>query len=151
MSQSPIEVCDNVIEELNDILKEYGESDDYRFVEAIDDLRCRIESWKGRPDMKSYRTYETCHKHFSCPDGEECWYLSADYYWDCGNGASRLFDEYIRGKNDGSHIATLKAYDKFFDEMKNEDFDNLGYIDMDSIEAIYTRLYSAAQENENEI
>ena len=35
-------------------------------------------------------TYETCHHHFSCPDGEECWYSSQDYYWDCGNGATRL-------------------------------------------------------------
>jgi len=36
--------------------------------------------------------------------------------------------------------AMLKAYNKFFDEMRNEDFDNLGYIDMDSIEVIYIRL-----------
>ncbi len=37
-----------------------------------------------------HRTYESCRRRFACPDGEECWYLSADYYWDCGGGASRL-------------------------------------------------------------
>jgi hypothetical protein len=49
--------------------------------------------------------------------------------------------------------ATLAAYDKFLDEMRKEDFDNLGYIDMDSIEAIYVRLRTqsttAQQESNN--
>jgi hypothetical protein len=30
--------------------------------------------------------------------------------------------------------------DDFLDEIRKEDFDNLGYIDMDSIEAIYVRM-----------
>jgi len=43
--------------------------------------------------MKEIRTYEKCGKKYSCPDGEECWYLSKDYYWDCGEGATRLAKE----------------------------------------------------------
>ena len=35
-------------------------------------------------------TYEKCGKKYSCPDGEECWYLSQDYHWDCGQGAAKI-------------------------------------------------------------
>ncbi len=47
---------------------------------------------------KSHRTYESCHRHFSCPDGEECWYHSEDYYWDVGKGAMRLTEEWNNGR-----------------------------------------------------
>ena len=59
-------------------------------------MGCASHSAASRPHpapAPEHRTYETCHKRFSCPDGEECWYWSADYYWDCGKGAARLFEE----------------------------------------------------------
>lgn len=109
--QTASEVCDNVIEELHDILKEFGESEDYRLVEAIADLQYRVTLWKERPDIKSlsnHRTYESCHKHFSCPDGEECWYASEDYYWDCGKGAAKLHDSWVDGtKFERKHVLKL--------------------------------------------
>jgi hypothetical protein len=33
---------------------------------------------KHRPATGS-KTWEACHEHFTCPNGEECWYLGADY------------------------------------------------------------------------
>lgn len=55
------------------------------------------EKWE-RERAEAHRTYESCHKHFACPDGEECWYSSADYYWDCGNGAARVFEAVQKAK-----------------------------------------------------
>ena len=26
------------------------------------------------------KTWETCNRHFTCPNGEECWYLSEDFH-----------------------------------------------------------------------
>lgn len=35
-----------------------------------------------------------------------------------------------------------EAYDKFLDEIRKEEYDNCGYVDMDSVEAVYVRLRS---------
>ena len=56
-----------------------------------------------------------------------------------GNGAAW---EYAEKK---ARAATLAAYDKFLDEIRNEDFDNLRFIDMDSIEATYIKLRQAQE------
>ena len=42
------------------------------------------------PSQVDILTWEKCGRKFSCPDGEDCWYLSQDYYWDCGDGATRV-------------------------------------------------------------
>jgi hypothetical protein len=39
-----------------------------------------------------------------------------------------------------ARTATLAAYDKFLDEVRKEEFDNCGYVDMDSVEAVYIRI-----------
>ena len=57
------------------------------------------------------RTYQTCNKHFSCPDGEECWYWSEDYYWDCGRGAQILME--------AEKKAAAHAREKVLDEMRD--------------------------------
>jgi len=51
--QTAIQTCDNILEELHDILKEHGESEDYRLVEAIADLHERVTLWKKRQDIRS--------------------------------------------------------------------------------------------------
>jgi hypothetical protein len=50
--QTALQMCDNFLEELNDLLKEHGESEDYRFVEAVADLHYRVTLWKERTDVK---------------------------------------------------------------------------------------------------
>jgi len=64
-----------------------------------------VEDYKRE---NALRTHETCGKHFSCPDGEECWYSSADYYWDCGDGATRL--------SKAARAATLTENKRVLDE-----------------------------------
>jgi hypothetical protein len=52
-----------------------------------------ISDTRSRPaPSPEKRTYQSCNMHFSCPDGEECWYWSEDYYWDCGRGAQILME-----------------------------------------------------------
>ena len=31
--------------------------------------------------------YEDCHQKYSCENGEECWFDSEDYFYDCGEGS----------------------------------------------------------------
>jgi hypothetical protein len=59
------------------------------------------------PPAPAHRTWESCHKHFACPDGEECWYWSADYYWDCGKGSARL----IEGRIEAAKAACEQVLD----------------------------------------
>jgi hypothetical protein len=33
--------------------------------------------------------YEDCIRKFSCENGEECWFDSEDYFYDCGPGSVR--------------------------------------------------------------
>jgi hypothetical protein len=35
---------------------------------------------RSNPATQPARTWENCVHHFTCPDGEECWYLSEDCY-----------------------------------------------------------------------
>lgn len=70
--------------------------------DAAENIRKQQEREKGA----KHRTYESCHKRFSCPDGEECWYMSEDYYWDCGKGAAKLAEEWKRGYD--AAIATIR-------------------------------------------
>ena len=37
---------------------------------------------RSRPHTSTPKTWESCHEHFMCPTGEECWYLSEDYHKD---------------------------------------------------------------------
>jgi hypothetical protein len=41
--------------------------------------------------------YEDCLIHYSCEFGEECWFDSEDYWYDCGEGAPTL--EELRQKD----------------------------------------------------
>jgi hypothetical protein len=47
-----------------------------------------------------------------------------------------------------AHAATLAAYDKFLDEVRNEEYENCGYVDMDSVEAVWNSLRTTAQQQE---
>jgi hypothetical protein len=57
--------------------------------------------------------------------------------------------EYFSGDWSKAHntaiarTATLAAYDKFLDEVRTEEYDNCGYVDMDSVEAVYVRLWQS--------
>ena len=68
----------------------YGFADAIFRCDEIDQMIDFVNS--SRPLPTAPRTWETCGKHFTCPDGEECWYGSEDYYWDCGRGMSKLID-----------------------------------------------------------
>jgi hypothetical protein len=50
--QTALETCDNMLEELHDIIKDHSESEDYRLVEAIVDLHSRVLLWKERSDVR---------------------------------------------------------------------------------------------------
>ena len=40
-----------------------------------------FETIRSRPHASTpQKTWESCHEHFACPNGEECWYLSEDYH-----------------------------------------------------------------------
>ena len=42
-----------------------------------------FETIRSRPHASTpQKTWESCHEHFTCPNGEECWYLSEDYHKD---------------------------------------------------------------------
>ena len=48
------------------------------------------EVWKPHKTMAQKKCgirYEECNSKYSCPDGEECWFDSEDYFYDCGPGA----------------------------------------------------------------
>ena len=65
------------IEKLDTWLGEHG----------IDDLQrmqiySRLTLDPSRPHTSTPKTWESCHEHFMCPTGEECWYLSEDYHKD---------------------------------------------------------------------
>ena len=78
------------------------------------DATIRREAYEQgvKDTKKEHREYEKCHKHFACPDGEECWYASADYYWDCGNGAAKLSEAFSRGKEQGAREERERVLNK---------------------------------------
>jgi len=40
-----------------------------------------FETIRSRPHASTpQKTWELCHERFTCPNGEECWYLSEDYH-----------------------------------------------------------------------
>ena len=58
--------------------------------------KSRLVFWMTGPKRKPRKTFaenrcgvtwEKCNHHFGCKLGEECWYDSDDYYYDCGEGS----------------------------------------------------------------
>ncbi len=49
-------------------------------------------------------------------------------------------------KEQAASAATLAAYDEFLAAVRVEEYDNCGYVDMDSVEAVYVRLRQQAGE-----
>lgn len=52
--------------------------------------------WKGKRPFPDHKTlaekhceckYEDCVYKYTCENGEECWFDSEDYWYDCGQGA----------------------------------------------------------------
>ena len=56
-----------------------------------------FETIRSRPHASTpQKTWESCHEHFTCPNGEECWYLSEDYHKDQINAIrKRVLDEFV--------------------------------------------------------
>jgi hypothetical protein len=72
-------------------------------------LLARLAVIRSRPASQPKKTWETCNQHFTCPNGEECWYLSEDFHNEENAGIHnkdpvpedfvKIWNEYI-GKRD---------------------------------------------------
>lgn len=48
------------------------------------------EKWKPHKTLAQKKCgirYEECQIKYSCSEGEECWFDSEDYFYDCGPGS----------------------------------------------------------------
>lgn len=46
----------------------------------------RWQPHKTLAEKKCGKTYEECLQKYWCESGEECWFDSEDYWYDCGEG-----------------------------------------------------------------
>jgi hypothetical protein len=114
---------------------------------------CRVISLRNPQLAKAAESVVKSRPHIPAPDCSKMPLPVCDTceleWTQCGLDSiecHRTMIEHI--KIEAARAATLAAYDKFLDEVRNEEYENCGYVDMDSVEAVWNSLRTTAQQQE---
>jgi hypothetical protein len=97
----------------------------------LDNKHCQKCPYEGGGVKSGIKSFIRSRPHTSAPAPEPD---------GCSFRVAKMDAMYDNGYAEGAKAAREQAYTKFMDEIRNEEVDNLGYIDLDSIENIYGTL-----------